>query len=94
MNKSDSTPKHGLRFNTPDDLLVFLAGKRNSEFSFRAVPISGEPETFHYQDDMVVRQPDGKTFIELDDFICYVFQCDAEGYARTEHVDVVMIDRV
>jgi len=24
----------------------------------------------------------------VDDFLCYAFQCDTEGYTHTEYVDV------
>ncbi|HRY13674.1 MAG TPA: hypothetical protein P5309_08885 [Syntrophomonadaceae bacterium] len=92
MDKSDPGPKHQFRFNTPDDLLSFLTSNRDSEFSFRAVPIAGAPEMFYYHNDKVVREPDGKSFTSMDEFTCYVFQCDAEGYARTEHVDLEIIN--
>jgi hypothetical protein len=40
---------------------------------------------------VVTRENDGRAFDSLDDFICYAFQCDAEGYPNTEYVDLEVL---
>ena len=92
MNKFGSQKPH-IRFETPEQLQCYLERAGNAEFSFRAYPISGEPETFHYSNgENVVRETDGRSFDSLGDFTCYAFQCDAEGYARTEYVDFELLN--
>ena len=88
------SPKLHIRLRTPEQLQSYLEGAGNAEFSFRAYPIAGEPETFHYssREKAVARENDGKSFDSLDTFICYAFQCDAEGYANTEYVDLEVLD--
>jgi hypothetical protein len=83
-----------IRFKTPEELEEFLEEAGSADFDFRAIPISGEPETFHFStyEDTITREPDGDSFDNLDDFICYAFQCDADGYARTEYVDLELLD--
>jgi hypothetical protein len=89
--------KHGsknnqLRFETPEQLQDYL--ESSNELIFRAYPIVGEPETFHYsrEDEEVIREMDGRIFDDLSDFICYAFQCDKEGYAGTEYVNLEILD--
>lgn len=79
-----------MRFQTIDDLRGYLDGMRDIEADFKVYPISGDPETFHYdgKKKIVVRKRDHKNFDNVDDFICYAFQCDREGYSNTEHVDL------
>jgi len=66
----------------------YLEGAGRAELRFRAYPISGQPETFNYssREKTVARETDGMAFDSLDDFTCYAFQCDSEGYPNTEHV--------
>ena len=92
MNNNGSK-KHPIRFQKPEQLQSYLEKAGNNEFSFRAIPISGEPETFHYSSsENIVRETDGRSFDSLDDFICYAFQCDATGYARTEYVEFEVLN--
>ena len=79
------------RFHTPDELREYLEHADQQEIVFRAYPIAGEPETFRYlnHEQTVVRSKDGRTFDSMEDFLCYTFQCDPEGYSGTEYVDVV-----
>lgn len=93
MNKYGSQKPH-IRIKTPEQLQDYLERHGDAEFSFRAYPISGEPETFHYNnwEKLVTRETDGRAFDNLDDFICYAFQCDIEGYANTEYVDLEVLD--
>jgi hypothetical protein len=93
LNKYE-TPKPHIRFRTPEQLQGYLERAGNAEFNFRAYPISGEPETFHYnsREKVVTREKDGRAFDSLDDFICYAFQCDAEGYPNTEYVDLEVLN--
>ncbi|MDD2359749.1 hypothetical protein [Syntrophaceticus schinkii] len=53
--------------------------------ALKAYPLSGEPETFRYHqnEQVVTRNKDGRTLDSMDDFFCYAFQCDAEGYPGT-----------
>ena len=84
-----------IRFRTPDELKGYLeAAGVAAELAFRAHPIAGMPETFiyHGRDKVVVRNKDGRSFDSLEDFTCYAFQCDVEGYTHTEHVDVELIN--
>jgi hypothetical protein len=91
--KKYKAQKPHIRFHTPEQLQSYLEGAGNAEFSFRAYPISGEPETFHYSSGAAVtRETDGKSFDSLDDFTCYAFQCDIEGYANTEYVDLEVLN--
>jgi hypothetical protein len=54
---------------------------------------AGEPENYRYnsREMVVTRENDGRAFDSLDDFICYAFQCDAEGYPNTEYVDLEVL---
>lgn len=81
-----------IRLHTPHELREFLQRTEQAELVFRAYPIAGEPEDFRYLDheQTVVRLKDGRTFDSLEDFICYAFQCGAEGYPRTEYIDVTV----
>ncbi|MGE5422119.1 MAG: hypothetical protein ACM3QW_02555 [Ignavibacteriales bacterium] len=91
MNNFGS-PKTSTRFRTPEQLQSFLEREANGDFRFHAYPISGEPETFHYSGGKnIVREADGTSFDSLGDFTCYAFQCDAEGYAGTEYVDIEVL---
>gem|GEM_PF-2172351 len=85
----EATPP--IRFRTPYELQDYLENTDKEELLFSAIPISGEPETFRYnnREKVVTRTSDGALFDSVTDFICYAFQCDAEGYPRTEYVDVV-----
>jgi len=81
-----------IRLRTPQELREFLQRIDQVELVFRACPIAVEPEDFRYLDheQTVVRLKDGRTFDSLEDFICYAFQCGAEGYPRTEYIDVTV----
>jgi len=81
-----------IRLRTPQELREFLQRIDQVELVFRAYPIAVEPEDFRYLDheQTVVRLKDGRTFNILEDFICYAFQCGAEGYPRTEYIDVTV----
>lgn len=94
MNKYGS-PKNQIRFQTPEQLQSYLERAASTELNFRAYPISGAPETFHYSIDekAITREDDGRSFDDLSDFIGYAFQCDSEGYPRTEYVDVEILNR-
>lgn len=82
-----------MRFQKPDQLQSYLEKAGNNEFSFRAYPLSGDPETFyHSTSKKIVRELDGRSFDSLSDFTCYAFQCDHEGYANTEYVDLEILD--
>lgn len=80
-----------IRFRKPDELQDYLENAEEEELIFSAIPFSGEPETFRYnsRERAIVRTEDGALFDSVADFICYAFQCDSEGYPRTEYVDVV-----
>ncbi|AGL03451.1 hypothetical protein [Desulfoscipio gibsoniae] len=93
MNKYGSQKPH-IRFRTPEQLQGYLERAGNAEFNFRAYPISGSPETFHYsgEEKVVTRENDRKSFDNLEDFTCYTFQCDAEGYSHTEYVDFELLN--
>ncbi len=80
-----------IRFRRPDELQGYLENTDKEELLFSAIPISGEPETFRYnsREKVIIRTGDGALFDSVADFICYAFQCDPEGYPRTEYVDVV-----
>ncbi|WP_243119732.1 hypothetical protein [Pelotomaculum propionicicum] len=84
--------RHYTRFNTLDGLRVYLENPVRPEFAFCVYPVSGKPETFNYNSlgQVVTRLADGSSFDSLEDFLCYVFQCDREGYPNTEYVDVVV----
>jgi hypothetical protein len=80
--------KPHILFRTPEQLQRYLEGAGSAELRFRAYPISGEPETYNYSsgEKTVTRETDGMSFDSLDDFNCYAFQYDPEGYPSTEHV--------
>lgn len=82
--------KEFIRCRTPENLRHYLSGSGLERLYFSAHPIAGNPENFHYDQNegIVTRAGDGHTF-ELDEFLCYAFQCDAEGYSHTEYVDIV-----
>ncbi|OPX92397.1 MAG: hypothetical protein A4E53_00515 [Pelotomaculum sp. PtaB.Bin104] len=79
-----------IRFRTPDDLQMYLERVGKQDLNFQACPISGTPENFHFNshEQVVTRERDGFSFDTMDDFLCYTFQCDREGYSRTEYIDV------
>lgn len=83
-----------IRFRTPDQLQGYLERAGDVELSFRAYPISGTPETFHYsgREKAVTREKDQRSFDSLEDFTCYAFQCDVEGYSHSEYVDVEVLN--
>ena len=83
-----------IRINSITDMASLLK-KTGNTMDFKAYPIAGEPETFHYDQSQqsVTRTKDGKLFDNIEDFICYCFQCDLEGYSHTEHIDVEILDR-
>jgi len=93
MNKPGAQTTQ-FRFRTPDQLQGYLERAGNAEFDFRAYPISGSPETFHYSgvEKTVTRKTDRRSFDSLGDFTCYAFQCDTEGYSHTEYVDFEMLN--
>lgn len=84
-----------IRINSITDMANLLE-KAGSGLDFKAYPIAGEPETFHYDQSQqsVTRTKDGQLFDNIEDFICYCFQCDPEGYSHTEHIDVEILDRI
>lgn len=75
---------------TIEDLYQYLGKAQNGKLQFWAYPISGQPEEFcfHGSENLVVRLRDNRHFDNLDDFIGYCFQCDREGYAHTEQIEV------
>ncbi|MTI79945.1 MAG: hypothetical protein FH758_03510 [Firmicutes bacterium] len=79
-----------MRFNSLNEFQDYLEKQGDKTMEFRAIPISGEPEEFYYDGHkkVVTRNEDGKMFDNVEDFLCYTFQCDEEGYTHTEHVDV------
>jgi hypothetical protein len=80
-----------VRLHTPHEMREYLQRSDQQELVFRAYPIEGEPEDFRYlnHEQTVIRLKDGRTFDSMEDFFCYAFQCDAEGYPNTEYVDLV-----
>ena len=78
------------RLTSVDELAQFLDNVGNAELNFKAIPISGAPEEFHYNghEQSIIRQKDQKRFDNVEDFIGYAFQCDPEGYSHTEYIDV------
>lgn len=85
-----------IRFRTPDQLQGYLERTGKAEFNFRAYPISGAPETFHFngREKTVTRITDPKTFDSIRDFTCYAFQCDAEGYSHTKYIDFEVLNSI
>lgn len=79
-----------IRVRTLDDLEAFLENSGKQELTFKTYPISGNPEIFRYNRNgkVVTRLEDGSSFDNMEDFLCYVFQCDVEGYSNTEYIDV------
>jgi hypothetical protein len=79
-----------IRCETLADLEQFLNSTEDGHLEFRAYPIAGSPEDFSYQqhEKLVIRKKDGREFDNMEDFLCYAFQCDQEGYSHTEHIDV------
>jgi hypothetical protein len=88
----NNSEKDNIRFKTPEQLQDYLERAGNDGISFRAYPISGEPQTFHLSGGDIVRKTDGRSFESIGNFTCYAFQCDAEGYARTEYVDLEVLN--
>lgn len=78
------------RLTSIDELTQYLENVGDGNLKFKAFPISGAPEEFYYNghEQSVVRQKDQKRFDNVEDFICYAFQCDPEGYSHTEYIDV------
>ncbi|MCL6638496.1 MAG: hypothetical protein K6T80_02280 [Firmicutes bacterium] len=85
--------RDAIRFRTPEALQEYLEGIKEEGFLFRARPISGRPETFLFngREKVVTRERDQSTFDSMDDFLCYAFQCDREGYSHTEYVDIEVL---
>lgn len=83
-----------IRFRKMEELQNYLESVGDGKLDFRAYPISGAPENFHYNGHKktVTREQDGTTFDNVEDFLCYAFQCDLEGYTHTEHVDIKPIN--
>ena len=79
-----------IHFCTPDELQKYLENTGKEDLNFQAYPISGTPENFHFDghEEIVTRERDGFSFETMEDFLCYTFQCDTEGYTHTEYVDV------
>ncbi|AEF93887.1 hypothetical protein Desca_1015 [Desulfotomaculum nigrificans CO-1-SRB] len=80
-------------FETLEELRSYLENVGDGEVDFSAIPISGMAESFHYdgKGKVVTRLDDNKMFDNIEDFLCYAFQCDDEGYPHTEYVDVVSL---
>ncbi len=78
-----------IRCRTQENLRDYLAGSGQGGLNFSAYPIAGDLERFYYDpgNEIVIQKNDGRTF-ELDEFLCYAFQCDVEGYSHTEYVDI------
>lgn len=85
----EGTGNSRIRFTDIEELSQYLANVEDGELDFRAFPIAGCPEAFHYNghEKSVIRLKDQKKFDNVEDFICYAFQCDPEGYSHTEYVD-------
>lgn len=86
--------KHRFHFQTPEELQIFLEESNSADFKFRIYPLTGKPETFHYSsaDEEIVGETDDMSFESPDDFACYAFQCDEEGYANIEYVDFEVLN--
>ncbi|MBO8137858.1 MAG: hypothetical protein H0Z40_06960 [Desulfotomaculum sp.] len=82
-----------LRFRTLQAFQKYLGKIGDGKVDFYAYPISGSPERFHYDghEKVVRREKDGRLFDNVEDFLCYAFQCDREGYSHTEYVDIKLI---
>ncbi|MEG6523824.1 hypothetical protein [Desulfotomaculum sp. 1211_IL3151] len=82
-----------IRLTTVEELAQYLENLGDQNQYFRAIPISGTPEEFLYkgQEKAVLREKDQRLFDNLEDFICYAFQCDPEGYSHTEYVDLEIL---
>jgi len=94
MNIAPSTDQPlRYRFHTLEEFRSYLENAGDGEFDFSAIPIFGAPENYHYNghEKVVTRKKDCQIFDNVDDFLCYAFQCDPEGYAHTEYVDVVVL---
>ena len=79
-----------IRFTTLNEFAQYLENIGAGQLAFTAYPISGSSEVFHYNghEQLVTRESDGKFFDNVEDFLCYAFQCDQEGYTHTEYVDI------
>ncbi len=77
------------RCRSQENLQEYLAKSGDSGVDFSAHPISGEPESFHFdkEEEIITRKKDGHQF-EMGEFVSYAFQCDPEGYSHTEYVDI------
>ncbi|GAB6181413.1 hypothetical protein JCM14036_27320 [Desulfotomaculum defluvii] len=82
-----------IRLTNIDEMGQYLKNVEDGELHFRVFPISGTPEEFHYNGHQksIIRKKDQKLFDNVEDFICYTFQCDQEGYANTEYVDLEVL---
>lgn len=82
-----------IRLTTVGEMAQYLANLGDKDQYFRAIPISGAPEKFLYQGQAkaVLREKDQRLFDNVEDFICYAFQCDPEGYSHTEYVDLEIL---
>ncbi|MBM7856165.1 hypothetical protein JOC37_002598 [Desulfohalotomaculum tongense] len=83
-----------IRFRALDDFQRYLEKVGDGRLDFRAYPVSGSPENFHYdgREKAVTREKDGRMFDSVEDFLCYAFQCDDEGCSHTEYVDIEVIN--
>ena len=92
MKEISSGTKKGkrIRFTTLGEFAQYLENVGDGELTFRAFPISGTPEEFYYKghEKAVIRSRDQTIFDNVEDFLCYAFQCDQEGYTHTEYVDI------
>lgn len=79
-----------IRFTTLGEFAQYLDNIGEGKLDFTAYPISGNPENFHFDghEQLVTRESDGRSFDHVEDFLCYAFQCDREGYTNTEYVDI------
>lgn len=92
MRETNEYPR--LRFRTLDELEGHLERAGGVNFSFRVIPIAGRPETYRYrgEEQSLTGVNTRRRFDSPRAFACYAFQCDAEGYSHTEHVDFERLD--
>ncbi|ABO50013.1 hypothetical protein Dred_1483 [Desulforamulus reducens MI-1] len=90
--KSNETDNR-IRLTTTDELSQFLENQGERQLDFKAIPISGTSEEFHYNghEKSVTKKQDQNLFDNVEDFVCYAFQCDPEGYSHTEYVDIEVL---
>lgn len=87
---SANHPEGKTTIKSIEELYDYLQKAGDRKMHFRAYPISGQPEDFLYDgsEKLVIRIKDNRYFDNLEDFVCYCFQCDQEGYSHTEHIQV------